>query len=370
MAVDTDTRDNLNQLRERFNQALKPEDIFGSDADEAERSYRRLALATHPDRHDNDPLATQVFIELGKWWARAVQRIAAGVYGLTRCNTPDLTSSPGLACDPVTIAGSRGTYTIDSRATWVGDIADVFAANPNVIKIARQARDNDLLRNEASVLRNLRTEASLADHFPFVPDLIDSLQVKTASGTRLANVLGMNGLNPGRLHSLAEVHHIYPRLSEQHMAWIWRRLLRVLGFAHRRGYVHGAVVPEHVLIDQQHALMLIDWSYATPIDDHLTAIPSTYRHLYPQSALDKQPVTSALDITMSVKLMVSLMGGNPVNGTLLANVNPKLRAFFSAWWRTNPETITDAWQTNIEFTELIDSLWPRRFQPINLSGVR
>ena len=48
-------------------------------------------------------------------------------------------------------------------------------------------------------------------------------------------------------------------------AWMWRRLLVALGFAHRAGVLHGAVLPEHVLIHPgEHGLVLVDWCYSVP----------------------------------------------------------------------------------------------------------
>ena len=41
------------------------------------------------------------------------------------------------------------------------------------------------------------------------------------------------------------------------MAWVWRRLLTIVGFAHANHVVHGAVLPPHVVIEpKEHKLLL------------------------------------------------------------------------------------------------------------------
>jgi hypothetical protein len=56
----------------------------------------------------------------------------------------------------------------------------------------------------------------------------------------------------GRLtgfRSLAVVRTAFPAgIDPRDAAWIWRRLLDAVGAAHRAGVIHGAVLPEHVMI--------------------------------------------------------------------------------------------------------------------------
>ena len=46
--------------------------------------------------------------------------------------------------------------------------------------------------------------------------------------------------------------------------WMWRRILEVLGWAHRCGISHRAVLPEHILVHpRDHRVLLVGWSSAT-----------------------------------------------------------------------------------------------------------
>ena len=74
---------------------------------------------------------------------------------------------------------------------------------------------------------------------------------------------GISG--PDELYSLEEVRAAYPAgIDARDMAWMWRRLLTVLGFVHEQRLVHGCVTPDHVLIEpREHKLVLIGWCGAT-----------------------------------------------------------------------------------------------------------
>ena len=77
---------------------------------------------------------------------------------------------------------------------------------------------------------------------------------------RHANLIGALG----GFRSLAEVRSAFPAgLDPRDAAWMWRRLLVAIGAAHRAGVIHGAVLPEHVLIHPaEHGLVLVDWCYS------------------------------------------------------------------------------------------------------------
>src|SRR6516164_8396933 len=109
------------------------------------------------------------------------------------------------------------------------------------------------------------------------------------------------------------------------MAWMWRRLLVALGFAHRCGLVHGAVLPEHVLIQpHDHGLVLIDWAYAVAASpatgERVTAISAAYAAWYPAEIMRKEPPAAGTDLAMAARCVVALLGGDPLQGALPAHV--------------------------------------------------
>ncbi len=292
-----------------------PGDLFGEDAG---RSYRRLARLTHPDAYPGDSRAAAAFAKLTELWQRHQDR-----------------------CGPLVVRG---------------DIANLYATRQGLLKIARDPGDNDLMRREAAALSQLdsQVDATLRAYFPQLVEA-QRRQDPLTGVLRRANVVArLTGFR-----TLAEVQAAFPLgLDPRDAAWMWRRLLVALGAAHRAGLVHGAVLPEHVMIHpRQHGLVLVDWCYSCPAPDgQVRALVKRYLSWYPPEVLSEHTAGPDLDIWLATRCMTELIGSRMpaamasfARGCLLAN--PARRP-------------SDAWELLAELDELLGRLYgPRTFRP-------
>lgn len=356
----------LQLISERLVAASTPEAIFGAVKDNATHvvavEYRRIAKITHPDKYadiSDQETATSAFKLLNILFQEAKKRIRAGIYGDVSTPTPR----------PITISTRRRSFQLGDLFAQ-GDVCDIFRTTYNgqkgLFKVTRNPADNDLLANEAKAVKALMTGTDEAMR-PYVPVLVDSFSFRdgSASINRHANVFENNDV----LHSLKEVRQYFPAgLDARDMAWIWRRVLVGIGFAHANNIIHGAILPSHILIQpEQHGVVLVDWKYSVAPSERISAISSEYQAWYPPEVLAKEPVTPDIDIYMGAKCMVELMGGNPLTGELPTSVPRAIRAFFrgtildAKWQRPD-----NAWALKDEFDNVIDELWPRKFRPLAL----
>lgn len=198
---------------------------------------------------------------------------------------------------------ANGDSTTVYRARWVVRLGELV-----VIKVLSALADGDLLRREWSALTALRASgATGAEHYvtrlpaPVAHGLIDADRVRPAS---------VFGWKPGFVHNLREVGEVHPAgVSGPILVWVLKRLLELLGFVHRSGFVHGAVTPDHVLVHpKDHGAMLVGWTVATPWADgrtqRLPAIPGTWRTMYGE----RREATPALDVAMACACARSLAG--------------------------------------------------------------
>ncbi len=143
------------------------------------------------------------------------------------------------------------------------------------------------------------------------------------------------------------------------MAWIWRRVLVAIGFTHRTGLIHGAVLPPHIMIQpNDHGLTLVDWCYSSggPNPGNLPAAVARYRDWYPPELSAGYAPGADLDIYLATKSMLALIAP-PV---------PEALAAFAAGCtlRGRARRPDDAWDLLREFDDLIERLWgPRTFRP-------
>lgn len=310
------------------------EDLFGT-VDPAAR-YRCLVGVLHPDRvvdAAQRDLATEAFVRVTtRWRARR---------------------------DPVLRTG-RTEYRL-ARLAYAGDLADLYdGGDDRLVKLPRDPANNDLMEREARALRRI-AERGDPRYLPYVPRLVDSFWHRdtTTGADRRMNVVAAA---PG-LRSLVEVTAAYPSgVDPRDAAWMWRRLLVALGLAHRAGVVHGAVVPDHVLIEPDgHGVVLVDWCYAAiHPDDLIPALVPRYVDWYPPEVPNRQDPGPGTDIAMATRCMTHLIG---------AALPRALRAFADGCLQASPRhRPDDAWRLLGELDDVLERLYgPRTFRPFTLS---
>ncbi len=334
------------------------------------RRYRQLARILHPDlykdRADKD-VAEGAFRRLGSFKKAAETAAMNGSYGKA---TALATIATRRGVHKLLRSGVKGAIT---ATYWAESKTDSGSAT-TFCKIARTPRDNDLLQNEATILRRLHGKDVDPIGAAFVPALIDSFAYsETKASRRQANVMtGLEGF-----YTLQQLVDAFPAgFDPLHMVWIWRRLLVAIDHAHRNQVVHGAVLPEHIMVlPKDHGVMLTDWCYGVIADEMtgvfspIKAVVGDKRQWYPSEVLDKRPPGPATDIAMAARCMVWLTGGDPATGVMPVAVPRPLRAFFKGCLsNSSTSRPQDAWLLLKEFDELLESMgapyYPRRFRPL------
>ena len=283
--------------------------LFGDDKN---AMFKRLAKLVHPDMVDGKMKARahEAFTKLNRLYAEA--------------------------------NGKAEPFSIMKIGSWIvkgslakGEIADLYGAvsekdDEAVFKIARAAKDNDLMEAEAESLKKLWKSATTDNFKKYLPQMFESFK---ASGRRV-NVL----MSAGKYHrSLVDILSQYPGgLDFRHIVWMMNRLLSVLGYIHEQGIVHGAILPEHLLYQtEDHGLMLVDWCYSVEQGKPIRAIVKAHKSYYPPEVLKKRGASPATDIYMAAKVMLLAAERVPI----------RFRALLEEWClvesvRARPQ---DAW---------------------------
>lgn len=340
--------------------ARDPADLFGPLPGDttvppaATAAHRRLARLLHPDAPAGD---AALFTRLTEMWTRYRDAVRDRI---------------GFD-DHVLVTAAR-SYHVGAAPVASGDIADLYPAHHTdghrrsaVLKVPRSPRDNDLMKAEATALERIRERGPRSAR-AFFPRLLESIRHRDAATgvERRANVLArLDGF-----HSLADVRRAYPDgIDPRDAAWMWRRLLVALGAAAAAGAVHGAVVPEHVLVHpEEHGLVLVDWCYSVTAHAARTAphIPAMVPHrkdLYPPEVADRRPASARTDIYMATRCVEYVTAGR---------LPRELRAFARGCSLPAPERRpSDGFALLAELDEVLERLYgPRRFRPFTMPDPR
>lgn len=235
-----------------------------------------------------------------------------------------------------------------------GELSDVYVAER-----ARWPTERVLLK----VLRN-PDDAPLFEH---EWDILEQLQRSTANGaatftTRLPQPVARGVLRGGPhagahamalrwpsgfVHTFEAVRRAYPSGIDPRVSiWMWRRILETLSFLHRSGVVHGAVLPQHLLVQhREHGARLVGFSCADRPGERLRALCTGSQDFYPESLLRSETLTPEADLMMSARCIAAVLGGEPSRGTVPDAVPGALAALIQrvASGEGTRESGGDAW---------------------------
>jgi serine/threonine protein kinase len=276
---------------------------------------------------------------------------------------------------PGTVRSPRRAYAIQ-RLLALGDVADVHLASGEdertdavkpsyLLKVSRVPEGASLLDNERRTLVRLRNAAGSTTYRHYLPALVESF----AARDRFPRRVNVFRVAPG-LTGLQQVHERLPALEGRHIAWIFKRILTVLGFSHAQGLIHGAVLPPHILLHAaNHGLCLVGWGQSVERGQRLSIVPRQYLDWYPREVHRKQPAQRATDIFLAARCMVYLAGGDPLGNWLPDTVPVPMQHFFASCLlegaRMRPD---DAWALADEFDELLRRLYgPPKFHELTLT---
>jgi hypothetical protein len=305
--------------------ATSPEEIFGKilegdledRLDKLKRVFRSLLV--HPDQYPaNSPewkQATAVFQRLTAMRTQAETLLTKKLYGR-----------------PVKVM-LKGRY--ERYAGFAtGDIADLHAIRDTIrtaggllLKVAHSPKDTDLIDREANTLRELHEgfQRKRSVWKACIPALLDTFTIAIDAERRKANVIECF---EGFRDAVAIRSALPAGVDGRTLVWMWKRLIMLLDWTHKLGYLHGAVLPPHVLYYpdndggtgrdvRKHSVRLVDWCYSvewrTPgkHSPQLKAWLPRYAAFYPPEVAKKKDVGPWTDLYMGAKTMLFLAGGDP-----------------------------------------------------------
>lgn len=389
----------LHAIHDKLSSAQCPEDVFGgpSDGSAVPSVYRQLMAVIHPDKFEDQEdydLATATFSALTTLKGDAERKVLAGTYG-DRSKEAPAEKTPFVPY-AVTAGGKKFILT-DLIAE--GDVCNIYACTAidskgrefeYAFKIVHDGSDNDLLINEAKVLKkihagNLKYKPDAADRFRlFLPQVLDSFVVREPGSQRKVSILPKFGEH----RSLEEIIRVFPDgIDYRDMVWMFKRIMHGLGFPHRHNIVHGGIVPSHVMIHPiNHGAKILDWSYAVDLDvetkpkkarsyfdllddgflehPHVRGINGRYREYYPPEVFDKETPTAATDVYMAAKCAIALVGGDVKTGKA-PGLPTALQRFFLKCTEKDPSNRPqDTWDIHEEFDKLLKTaVGPRKYRP-------
>lgn len=244
-------------------------------------------------------------------WGKAQRAIKGGYYGVKKSEE---------AQKEETITTKKRKYVIETKFSE-GDLSQIHKGyfvdkneekNLVIVKISAAVESNIFLQNEVKILRILekKTIGKSAIFSRYLPRLYETFSIREEGRQHFASCFKQQD----EYFTLRDVMNQYPDgVHPKTMAWIWNRLMEILGFIHLQGIIHGAVIPEHILIHPvQHGIKLIDWTGATT-EKRVRLMSVDLEEFYAPEIFSKKDVGSFTDIFMAAQCMKAILAGGLTN---------------------------------------------------------
>lgn len=341
------------------------------------RQFGTLAKLIHPDvvADVDKAKAGLAFRQLNQLRLDADTAITAGTYDRPFTNGRSSTNGHVHSSGPTVLQSATDTYHLEPTPKWRGDFSALYRARSIgtnqavIIKIAATPPDNARLEYEANFLTRFRgrtARAVLAKLEPFLPRLTDTFMVAADGGRRYrANVTVEK---PG-LVSVTDIRRAFPDgLDPRDAAWIFRRTLAHTIAARMAGVVHGAIVPDHILVEPiKHEPLHIGWTTAVEHGQPITTVINRWREFYPPEVFRKQPADHRTDLYMAGQTMVYLLGGDTKRKTLPKSLPAPVAKIIRQCLDDDPTRRPNDGRVVLDdFTNAIAAVWGRTYRPLTL----
>jgi len=299
--------------------------------------------------------------------------VLAPANGVWRPQLDDLDDSFGDAREPrFWLGGHR--YALIGRLAR-GEGSDVLLARRDeamtarvIVKVLRASAAADLFAREETVLESLASsKAQGAPHFTrLMPERVAfGIARLGANGLGGERRIAIRRHRAGFVHTLEDVRRAHAdRIEPAHAVWIWKRTLESLGFIHAAGWIHGAVLPAHLLVNaRDHGVVLAGFSRAVRAGEKLAAITRDAKAFYPDDVATGAAVDVRTDLAMSARAILFVLGGDPLRAP------SRVPAPFARLLETTAVTpwARDAWALVEDASQVArDVFGPPKFVPFDM----
>lgn len=104
-------------------------------------------------------------------------------------------------------------------------------------------------------------------------------------------------------------------LSQEHVNWILNRLLEYCTYLSELGFSHCGLNPESVfVVPETHGIQICSFYHLTMFGNKIKTVSGKYRNWYPSNVFTEKIATPTIDIELSKKIAVYLLGDTSGSG--------------------------------------------------------
>jgi len=153
------------------------------------------------------------------------------------------------------------------------------------------------------------------------------------------------------------------KLPQVHVNWLFSRMFEIVLWFRNIGYSHMGMNPTTVfVVPETHGIIITSFYHMTHLDSRAKTISAKYKMWYPTALFLKKITTQDIDLELSKKIALYLLGDRSAAGTKLKrdkDVNQEVLKFLL----TKHQCELDEFKI---FREILAKNFKKKFYPLNL----
>lgn len=153
------------------------------------------------------------------------------------------------------------------------------------------------------------------------------------------------------------------KLPQIHVNWLFSRMFEICLWFRNIGYSHMGFNPTTVfVVPETHGIILISFYHMSRLDQKADTISARYKMWYPTNLFMKKIATQDIDLELSKKIALYLLGDRSAAGTKLkrdADVNQEILTFLLTKHQNEVEDYK-------QYRELLSKNFEKKFYQLNL----
>lgn len=159
-------------------------------------------------------------------------------------------------------------------------------------------------RNRTNYLRLISLKDEASQHFKkYLPENMDVLSREKLKLTFSHRAIPISSIK---------------ELDQKHVNWIMSRLFELTCWFNQSGFCHAGITPDSIfIVPENHGIICTSFYHLTALDHRLKTISGKYSTFYPSTVLSDKLASSNVDIALSKKIAIHLLGDKSGNGAKL-----------------------------------------------------
>jgi hypothetical protein len=154
------------------------------------------------------------------------------------------------------------------------------------------------------------------------------------------------------------------KLSQNHVNWLFSRMFEFVLWMRQMNYSHMGLNPTTVfVVPETHGIIIISFYHMTILNRKASTISAKYKMWYPTTLFSKKIATPDIDLELSKKIALYLLGDRSAAGTKLkmdkTNINQNVLSFLL----TKHQNIKEEYA---QYRELLKQNFESKFYPLDL----